>query len=112
MGPDRSVPEICDLPGSAPIEIDENGNLTISALIESSPSTEVEWYKRDIPVSRMDKEKFIVENEKDTYRLIVKNISPGDSDIYKIVVSGDFGVRTRTYEVEIGELIYVGFAVH
>lgn len=104
-----AAPEFADEEETGPITAVEGGEVTLSVTVRGKPRPDVEWLKDDKPLrktSRLD-----IKSRDDKFSLVVRNVSPENSGLYKCVASSKAGRVTRTFQVNI-EGDYFFFILH
>ena len=92
-------PSFEDRPEDTAIEILEQGDIKLEATIVGHPKPKVEWYKNEERVE--ENEHYVIEQNGDTYKLIIVGVSKDDSASYKCIATNDGGIAERTYHVDI-----------
>ena len=92
-------PSFQDKPEDTAIEILEQGDIKLEATIVGRPKPSVEWLKNDQPLRGGSHYK--IEQNNDTYKLIIVGVTKNDSASYKCIATNDGGIAERTYHVDI-----------
>lgn len=92
-------PSFEDKPEDTAIEILEQGDIKLEATIAGRPKPTVEWFKNEQPLQQGSHYK--IEQNDDTYKLIIVGVTMDDSASYKCIASNDGGIAERTYHVDI-----------
>ena len=96
---EMAAPEFVDKEESGPITAMEGGEVTLNVAVKGKPRPDVEWLKDDRPLrktSRLD-----IKSRGDRFSVVIMNVTPDDSGLYKCVASSKAGKVTRTFEVNI-----------
>ena len=94
-----------DKPEDTAIEILEQGDIKLEATIVGQPKPNVQWFKNEEQL-RPNKHYKIDENY-NTYKLIIVGVSKDDSASYKCIATNDGGIAERTYHVDIEGLYHL-----
>ena len=96
---EMAAPEFANEEESGPITAQEGGDVTLNVTVKGKPSPDVEWYKDDKPLrktSRLD-----IKSQGDKFTLVILDVTPDDSGLYKCVASSKAGSGKRTFQVNI-----------
>ena len=103
-------PSFEDKPEDTAIEILEQGDIKLEATIVGRPKPNVEWFKNEQPLK--ENEHYKIEQNDDTYKLIIVGVSKDDSASYKCIATNTGGIAERTYHVDIeGGLLGIAYRV-
>ena len=94
-----AAPEFADEGETGPITAVEGGEVTLNVTVKGTPCPDVEWFKDDKPLrktSRLD-----IKSRGDRFSVVMMNVTPDDSGLYKCVASSKAGSVTKTFEVNI-----------
>ena len=94
-----AAPEFADDFGSGPINVAEGDDITLDATVKGEPLPDIEWYKEDKPLRKTSRVDFKAHGDK--FSLVVLNVTPGDSGLYKCLAKSKRGTATKTFEVNI-----------
>lgn len=93
------APEFAEEEESAPVVIEEGGDVTLCVNVKGQPTPEVEWSKDGKDLKASDRLEVDEMNGKHT--LLIKGATPEDSGIFKCQASSKGGVAERTFDVQV-----------
>ena len=94
-----TVPEFADEEETGPITAVEGGEVTLNVTVKGKPRPDVEWFKDDKPLRKTSRVE--IKSRGDRFSVVVMNVTPDDSGLYKCVASSKAGSVTRTFQVNI-----------
>lgn len=94
-----TVPEFVDDVESGPINAEEGGDVELVAVVKGKPTPDVEWYKDEKPLRKTSR--FDTRTRGDKFSLIILNVTPDDSGLYKCLAKSKLGSATKTFEVNV-----------
>ena len=84
---------------SGPITAQEGGDVTLNATVNGKPVPDVEWYKDDKILRKTSR--FDMKSRGDKFSLVILNVTPDDSGLYKCVARSKAGSVSRTFQVNV-----------
>ena len=106
---EMAAPEFADEGETGPITAVEGGEVTLNVTVKGQPRPDVEWFKDEKPLrktSRVD-----IKSRGDRFSVVLMNVTPDDSGLYKCVASSKAGSVTRRFEVNIEGIFVRCFTV-
>lgn len=94
-----AAPEFADEEESGPITAQEGGDVTLNATVKGKPVPDVEWYKDDKILRKTSR--FDMKSRGDKFSLVILNVTPDDSGLYKCVARSKAGSVSRTFQVNV-----------
>ena len=98
-------PTFTDGEESAPMNVTDGDELSLTVSIEGKPEPTVEWYKDDKKLRKTSRVKMDAKGDK--FSLVILNVTPEDSGKYKCEASSKAGTVTRTFDVNIAGMAFV-----
>lgn len=93
------APEFVDDVESGPINAEEGADVELVAVVKGKPTPDVEWYKDEKPLRKTSR--FDTRTRGDTFSLVILNVTPDDSGLYKCLAKSKRGNATKTFEVNV-----------
>ena len=94
-----AAPEFADEEESGPITAQEGGDVTLNTTVKGKPVPDVEWYKDDKILRKTSR--FDMKSRGDKFSLVILNVTPDDSGLYKCVARSKAGSVSRTFQVNV-----------
>ena len=106
------VPEFIDEEESAPLNLADGDEISLTVGIKGKPVPSVEWYKDDKKLRKTSRVKMDAKDDK--FSLVILDITPEDSGTYKCEASNKAGTVTRTFNVNVAgkDLVFTNFLRH
>lgn len=86
-----------------PTEVDEGEKVYFEAQIEGYPRPDVEWFKGTTRIDEDDNHEILVDEENETYTLVICNAKMADHGTYKCVASNSEGRDSSRAELIVRE---------
>ena len=86
------------------MEASQGDDVRMEVSVKGYPVPEVNWYKDDLPVIESDKLRLSRDNG--TCALMVKNVTPEDSGVYKCEAKSEKGCVTKRLLLAIEGNVY------
>ena len=93
------APEFAGDVDSGPVTALEGDEVALNVTIKGKPRPDVEWYKNDKRITKTSR--YNVKERGDKFSLVIMNVNPDDSGVYKCVASSKVGRVNRTFQVNI-----------
>ena len=100
------APEFVDDVESGPINAEEGADVELVAVVKGKPTPDVEWYKDEKPLTKTSR--FDTRRRGDKFSLVILNVTPDDSGLYKCLAKSKRGSAIKTFEVNV-EGMFHGF---
>ena len=99
------MPEFLDEEESGPIDVTDGDELCLTIGVKGKPVPSVAWYKDDRKLRKTSR--IQIDAKGDKFSLVVLDIKPEDSGIYRCEASSKAGTATRTFNVNVTGMFIV-----
>ena len=99
-------PQFTDGEESAPINVTDGDEISLTVNVKGKPDPTVEWYKDDKKLRKTSRVK--IDAIGDKFSLVILDVTPEDSGKYKCEASSKAGTATRMFDVNVAgmELVF------
>lgn len=98
------MPEFLDEEESGPIDVTDGDELCLTVGVTGKPVPSVDWYKDDRKLRKTSRVK--IDAKGDKFSLVILDVKPEDSGMYKCEASSKAGTVTRSFIVNVAGMLF------